>query len=80
MAKANDSGAAGTTLDAATMRAIRGSVARLALVRAVRDGGLITTETDWIDRKARRIEASLRHRSWASARGAGEILTAGHWP
>jgi hypothetical protein len=52
MTDANASGAAGTTLDAATMRAIRGSSARLALVRAVRDGGLVTTEKDWIEWKS----------------------------
>jgi hypothetical protein len=52
MTDANASGAAGTTLHAATMRAIRGPSARLALVRAVRDGGLIATEKDWIEWKS----------------------------
>jgi hypothetical protein len=36
----NANGAQGATLDAATMRAVRKPSARLALVRAVRDGGL----------------------------------------
>jgi hypothetical protein len=69
MTNANDSGAADTTLNATTMRAIRGPSARLALVRAVRDGGPITTETDWIEWKSEvdirdkrsRMEHIVRH-------------------
>jgi Schlafen, AlbA_2 len=40
-------------LDAATRRAARGPSARLALVRAVRDSGLVATEADWIEWKSR---------------------------
>jgi hypothetical protein len=62
-------GAQGATLDAATMRAVRGPMARLALVRAIRDGGLATTETDWIEWKSQtnlndklqRLDHVIRH-------------------
>jgi hypothetical protein len=69
MTNANRSGAADTTLNATTVRAIRGPSARLALVRAVRDGGPITTETDWVEWKSEvdlrdkrsRMELIVRH-------------------
>jgi hypothetical protein len=69
MTSANDNGAAGTTLDSATMRAIRKPSDRLALVRAVRDSGLVTTEKDWIEWKSQvdvldkrsRMQHMVRH-------------------
>jgi hypothetical protein len=69
MTEGNANSGKGATLDAATLRAIRGPSARLALVRAVRDGGLVTTETDWIEWKSRvdlqdkraRMEHMIRH-------------------
>jgi hypothetical protein len=56
-------------LDAVTERAIRGPSARLALVRAVRDGGIVATEADWIEWKSladlrdrrSRMEHVVRH-------------------
>jgi hypothetical protein len=69
MATRNANGAHGATLDAATMRAVRKPSARLALVRAVRDGGLVTVEKDWIEWKSQvnlrdkrsRMEHVIRH-------------------
>jgi hypothetical protein len=54
--------AANATLDAAMMRAVRGLAARQALVQAVRDGGLVTTETDWIEWKSQANLADPRSR------------------
>ena len=69
MATRNANGAQGATLDAATMRAVRKPSARLALVRAVRDGSLVTVEKDWIEWKSQvnlrdkrsRMEHVIRH-------------------
>jgi hypothetical protein len=51
------SGAQEATFDAPTIRAVRKPSARLAFVRAVRDGGLAATEPDWIEWKS---QADLR--------------------
>jgi hypothetical protein len=56
-------------LDAVTERSVRGPSARLALVRAVRDSGLVATESDWLEWKSRvdlhdrrsRMEHVVRH-------------------
>jgi hypothetical protein len=69
MATRNANGAQGAALDSATMRAVRKPSARLALVRAVRDAGLVTVEKDWIEWKSQvdlhdkrsRMEHVIRH-------------------
>jgi hypothetical protein len=66
MTNGSVSGAQAATFDAATIQAVRKPSARLALVRAVRDGGLAATEPDWIEWKSQadlrdKLEHVIRH-------------------